>query len=190
MTTTTTALVIEPPAIAHADPRSHGDRTPVVLDCEHALLGTLLRAETVSEAAGVLAAVADDDFANPWIREAVRLGRAAVADGVLPVPSVLLARLTTERGAHSYKIMAGLLVDAWWAGPPTIVAWPLVVAVLEAAYRRAARRWSDRLRQASDECPLADLDTALADHTELHAVQRRHAAARQERCGNRTVSAE
>jgi hypothetical protein len=187
--TTPTALAIEPPAIAHTNPRSHGDRTPVVLDCEHALLGTLLRAQTVTEAAGVLAAVADDDFANPWIREAVRLARAAVADEVLPIPSVLLARLTTERGAHHYKLMAGLLVDAWWAGPPTIVAWPLVIAVLEAAYRRAAQRWSDRVRQASDEGPLADLDIVLADHTELHAIQRRHAAARQEQRGNRAVSA-
>lgn len=29
------------PAIVHSDPQSLSDRTPIVLDCEHALLGTL-----------------------------------------------------------------------------------------------------------------------------------------------------
>jgi hypothetical protein len=51
----------------------------------------------------------------------------------------LLARLTTEQGVHQYQLMADLLVAAWWAGPPPIAAWSLVVAVLEASYRRAAR---------------------------------------------------
>jgi hypothetical protein len=53
-------------AIAHTDPRSHGDRTPVVLDCEYALLGALLQSETTEQAVTVLGAVADEDFANPW----------------------------------------------------------------------------------------------------------------------------
>jgi hypothetical protein len=55
------------PAIVHTDPRSPGDLTSIVLDCEYALLGTLLRADTVEQAASVLAAVADEDFANCWL---------------------------------------------------------------------------------------------------------------------------
>jgi len=89
------------PAIVHTDPRSPGDLTPIVVDCEHALLGALLRSETVQEAVDVLAAVADEDFADPW---------------------VLLARLSLERGLHQHRLMRVLLVDAWWAGPPPITA--------------------------------------------------------------------
>jgi hypothetical protein len=177
----------DPPAIAHSDPRSLGDRTPVVLDCEHALLGTLLRAGTVDQAASVLAAVADADFADPRIRDAVALVRAVVREGVLPAPSVLLARLTTERGTHHYKLMALLFVDAWHAGPPAIVAWPLVLAVLEASYRRAARRWADRLRQASDG-PLDVLTQILSDNTDARAAWRRLATARRRTATLRTTS--
>ncbi len=175
--TTTTAETIEPPAIGHTNPRNPGDRTPVVLDTEHALLGALLRAQTVADAASVLVAVADEDFADPFVRQAIGLARATVANGVLPVPSVLLARMTTQHGTHQWKVMALLFVDAWWAGPPAIAAWPLVLAVLEAAYRRATRRWADRIRQASEE-PLDILARVLDDRAEVDAVARRLPAAR------------
>src|ERR1041385_4152899 len=82
-----------PPAIAHADPRSLGDPTPVVLDCEYGLLGAVLRSESLQQAADVLAMVTEHDFADPKVGYAVALARAVLADGFLPAPSVLLARL-------------------------------------------------------------------------------------------------
>jgi hypothetical protein len=160
------------PAIVHTDPRSPGDLTPVVVDCEHALLGALLRSETVQDAVGVLAAVADEDFADPWVRQAVALCRRVAGDGVVPVASVLLARLSLERGLHQHRLMRVLLVDAWWAGPPPITAWPLVVAVLESSYRRAARCWADRVRQASDG-PLDVLAEVVRDYAPVRTVWRR-----------------
>jgi hypothetical protein len=166
-----------PPTIARTDPRSPGDLTPVVLDCEYALLGVVLRADRVEQAAWVLAAVIDDDVADPWIRDALALARVVVGEGLLPAPSVLLARLTTNEGTHRYRRMALLFVDAWWAGPPPIAAWPLVVAVLEASYRRAARRWATRVRQACDG-PLDVLVQILGDSTEVRTAWRRLTAAR------------
>jgi hypothetical protein len=165
------------PPIVHTNPRSPGDRTPVVLSCEHALLGALLRCEVVEQAATVLAAVADEDFANPFVRRAVALCRRVVADGSVPVASVLLARLSTEQGRHHYQLMSVLLVDAWWAGPPPIVAWPLVVAVLEASYRRAAVCWADRVRQAA-EGPVDVLTEVLGDYRPVRMVWRRLTSAR------------
>jgi hypothetical protein len=160
------------PAIVHTDPRSPGDLTPIVVDCEHALLGALLRSETVQEAVDVLAAVADEDFADPWVRQAVALCRRVVDDGVVPAASVLLARLSLEQGLHQHRLMRVLLVDAWWAGPPPITAWPLVVAVLESSYRRATRCWADRVRQASDG-PLDVLAEVVRDYAPARTVWRR-----------------
>src|SRR5262245_34553897 len=97
-----TTIPDEPPVIAHSDPCTPGDRTPVVLDAEHALLGALLRAGSVAEAASVLGAVGDEDFADPFVRQAVRLAREVVGAGAVPVPSVLLARLTTWQGTHRW----------------------------------------------------------------------------------------
>lgn len=165
------------PAMVHADPRSPGDRTPIVLDCEHALLGTLLRSDTVEQAATVLAAVADDDFANPWVRHAVALCRQVVDDGVVPAPSVLLARFSTEQGRHQHQLMCVLLVDAWFAGPPPIAGWALALAVLESSYRRAARCWADRIRQAS-EGPLDVLAQVTTQDGAVLAVRRRFIRAR------------
>ena len=160
------------PAMVHTDPRSPGDVTPIVLDCEHALLGALLRSDTVQDAADVLAAVADEDFADPWVRQAVSLCRRVVGDGVVPAASVLLARLSLEHGLHQHRLMRVLLVEAWWAGPPPITAWPLVVAVLESSYRRAARCWADRVRQASDG-PLDVLVEVVRDYAPARTVWRR-----------------
>jgi hypothetical protein len=174
------------PAIVHTDPRSPGDLTPIVLDCEYALLGALLRADTVEQAASVLAAVADEDFANPWVQRAIVLTRVVVGEGVVPAASVLLARLTTEQGVHQYQLMGDLLVAAWWAGPPPIAAWSLVVAVLEASYRRAARCWADRVRQASDG-PLDVLVAVLSDYVPVRAAWRRLTTAR--RTTRRTATA-
>jgi hypothetical protein len=173
------------PAIVHTDPRSPGDRTPIVLDCEHALLGALLRSDTVHDAAVVLAAVADEDFANPWVRQAVALCRRVVDDGVVPAASVLLARLSLDQGLHQHQVMRVLLVDAWWAGPPPITAWPLVVAVLESSYRRATRCWADRVRQASDG-PLDVLVEVVRDYAPARAVWRR--LARAHRTTSRTTA--
>lgn len=159
-------------AIAHACPYCPGDRTPIVLDCEFALLGALLRSESVKQAATVLAAVADEDFAHRSVRRAIELARGAVGEGVVPAASVLLARLTTEEGRHHYQLMVGLLIDAWRAGPPPIAAWSLVVAVLEGSYRRAARCWADRVRQASAE-PLDLLAQVLGDSVAVRAAWRR-----------------
>lgn len=167
----------DPAAIVHACPCSPGDRTPIVLDCEYALLGALLRSETVEQAAWVLAAVADEDFAHPWVRRAIGLARGVVGEGVVPAASVLLARLTTEEGRHQYQLMVGLLVDAWFGGPPPIAAWSLVVAVLEGSYRRAARCFADRVRQASDG-PLDILAQVLGDSVAVRAAWRRLITAR------------
>jgi hypothetical protein len=162
----------DPAAIVHACPCSPGDRTPIVLDCEYALLGALLRSETVEQAAVVLAAVADEDFAHPWVRRAIGLARGVVGEGVVPAASVLLARQTSQDGQHQYQLMVGLLVDAWFGGPPPIAAWSLVVAVLEGSYRRAARCWADRVRQASDG-PLDVLVQVVSDYAPVRAVWRR-----------------
>lgn len=164
--------VDDPAAIVHACPCSPGDPTPIVLDCELALLGALLRSYSVEQAMVVLTAVADEDFENPWIRRAIALARGAVDDGAVPVASVLLARLTTAEGRHQYQVMARLLVDAWFAGPPPIVAWPLVVAVLEGSYRRAVRCWADRVRQASTG-PLDVVDQVRRDDHAVRAAWRR-----------------
>jgi hypothetical protein len=164
-------------AIVHSDPRTLGDRTPIVLDCELALLGTLLRSDVVEQAASVLAAVADEDFADPWVRRAVGLCRRVVADGVVPVASVLLARLSSEQGQRQHQLMRVLLVDAWFAGPPPEAAWSLALAVLESSYRRAARCWADRVRQASDG-PLDVLRQVVRDDDLVRAVWRRLVRAR------------
>jgi hypothetical protein len=85
--------------------------------------------------------------------------------------------LTTEQGRHQYQLMAMLLVDAWWAGPPPVAAGALTVAVLEASYRRAARCWADRIRQASDG-PMDVLTDVLADYAPMRAAWRRLTSAR------------
>lgn len=164
--------VDDPAAIVHGCPCSPGDPTPIVLDCELALLGALLRSDAVEQAMVVLSAVADEDFENPFVRRAIALAREAVDEGAVPVASVLLARLTTAEGRHHYQVMALMLVDAWFAGPPPIVAWPLVVAVLEGSYRRAVRCWADRVRQASTG-PLDVLDQVRRDDRAVRAAWRR-----------------
>jgi hypothetical protein len=176
-----------PPAIAHTDPSSPGDLTPVVLDCEYGLLGAVLRSDSVEQVADVLAMVTEHDFADPKVGYAVALARAVVADGFLPAPSVLLARLSTEHGAHRYQLMAMLLVDAWWAGPPPLAAWPLVLAVLEAAYRRTARRWAQRVLQAIDG-PLDVLAEVVRDTTEMRTARRRLTAAQRGSTPNRSTT--
>lgn len=182
-----TAVDDTPPAIAHTDPGTLGNPTPVVLDCEYGLLGALLRSESVEQATEVLAMVTEADFADPKVGYAVALARAVITDGFLPVPSVLLARLNTEHGVHRYKLMAVLLIDAWWAGPPPIAAWPLVLAVLENAYRRTARRWAQRVLQASDG-PLDVLADVVRDTTEMRTARRRLTAAQRGSTPTRTTA--
>ena len=74
--------------------------------------GALLRSNTVQEAVDVLAAVADEDFADPWVRQAVALCRRVVGDGVVPAASVLLARLSHEHGLHQHRLMRVLAAVA------------------------------------------------------------------------------
>jgi hypothetical protein len=163
------------PDIARPDPRSV-DPTPLVLSHEHAFLGCVLRCPTAAHADNLLARVANEDFADPFVRGAIEFVRMIVADGEAPHPAAVLVYAARLLGEHQRQLLGRLMFDSWLAAPPSHGEHLYTVAVLEASYRRAGVQYAQRVQQAADG-PLDLYERILGDREAIRAVWARLRAA-------------
>ena len=169
-------------AVVSSRPGSHLDTTapqgqvPAALAPEPALLACLLNADQPT-AATILAAIHDEDVADPALRGVLAVARRVVASGAPPQPVLVLAD-ARARGELSTatEVRDGALLLADLAAEVTVVAaWRhYLTAVVQDAVRRRALEAGTRIAQAAEGAPLDTLlDLMVTETAAVHLVAAR-----------------
>jgi replicative DNA helicase len=160
-------IPIKPPPSCQID--TSVARGADILDAERALIGCLLHL-AAAHARPIVAQVGLDDLADPALGEILAAIAALVTVGVNPEPTAVLSLLRHDGRANGqrYVAVATLLADLYTCtAVPASAGW-YAARVLEEATRRRAREAGERVAQAAELVPIADLPELVT--RELTAV--------------------
>ncbi len=143
---------------------------------EPALLACLLTADHRT-AAGILAALHDEDLADHRLRAVVAVARRLVAAGKAPDPVLIVAdaRARGELPTATETQDVALLLASLVASVSVVASWQhFLVAVVQDALRRRAAEAGYRIAQSAEAAPIdVLLDLVVTEAAAVHTVATR-----------------